>query len=248
MIEDPERCRRFGVEQPSGVLLTGPPGPGKTTIAKVLAAEAACSFYPVAGADVTSRWVGESERLIARLFHRARDNAPSIVFIDEIDAIGSARGELASYDRQLDQLLQEMDGMAGQAGVTVVGATNRPERIDPALVRGGRLSRTIEVPLPDADGRLAILNLLTGAMPLRGVDLEALALETEGFSGADLKALCQQAAVEAMIRGGQGGPAPAIVAEDVARALAVEVGAVADHAVRPPLAPRSRRPLRSNDR
>jgi transitional endoplasmic reticulum ATPase len=146
VLEDPDRCRRFGVERPTGLLLTGPPGTGKTTIAKVLAAESACSFYPVTGADITSRFVGESERLIARLFDRARDNAPSIIFIDEVDAIGSSRGELGAYDRQLDQLLQEIDGMSGQGGVFVVAATNRPERIDPALVRGGRLSRQIEIP------------------------------------------------------------------------------------------------------
>ena len=221
MLEDPDRCRRFGVEQPTGVLLTGPPGTGKTTIAKVLAAEAACSFYPVSAADVTSRWVGESERLIARLFHRARDNCPSIIFIDEIDSIASTRGELGAYDRQLDQLLQEIDGMAGQGGVLVLGASNRPDRIDPALTRGGRLSRTIDIPLPDPSARLAILKLLTGGMPLDGVNLEDLALETEGFAGADLKALCQQCAVEAMIRSGAGGSAT-VTRQDVAKALAVE--------------------------
>ena len=229
MLEDPERCRRYGVEQPTGLLLTGPPGTGKTTVAKVLAAEAACSFYPVSGADVTSRWVGESERLIARLFHRARDNAPSIIFIDEIDAIASNRGELGAYDRQLDQLLQEIDGMAGQGNLLVIGASNRPDRIDPALLRGGRLSRTIEIPLPDADSRLEILKLLTAGMPLHAIDLEELALETEGFSGADLKGLCQQAAVEAMIRSGDKGTA-AVTKEDVARALAVETTAVSRQA------------------
>jgi transitional endoplasmic reticulum ATPase len=227
MVEDPDRCRRFGVEQPSGMLLAGPPGTGKTTIAKVLAAEADCSFYPVTGADITSRFVGESERLIARLFDRARDNAPSIVFIDEIDAIGSTRGELGAYDRQLDQLLQEIDGMSGQGGVFVVAATNRPDRIDPALLRGGRLSRTLQIPLPDHAARLAMLELLTAPMPLRGVDLPALAADTAGFSGADLKALCQQAALEAMVRTGAEPPAEgeavAVVPADVAAALADEV-------------------------
>jgi transitional endoplasmic reticulum ATPase len=200
LLEDPARSARYGIEGPTGVLLTGPPGTGKTTIAKVLAAEAACSFYPVTAADITSRWVGESERAVAALFRRARANAPSIVFIDEIDAIGATRGKLGAYDRQLDQLLTEIDGMATTAGVFVIGATNRPGAVDIALTRGGRLSRTIEIPLPDVEQRLAILTLLSTAMPLAGVDLEALALETEGYSGADLKALLQQAALESMVR------------------------------------------------
>jgi transitional endoplasmic reticulum ATPase len=200
LVEDPEQSHKLGVDPPTGVLLTGPPGTGKTTIAKVLAAEAACSFYPVSGADVTSKWVGESEQRIARLFFRARSNVPSIIFIDEIDAIGGQRGQLGTYDRQIDQLLQEIDGMGSGPGVFVIGATNRPGAVDPALVRGGRLSRTIEIPLPDEDGRLAILRMLTTRMPLDGVDLDEIALQTEGFSGADLKGLCQQAALEALVR------------------------------------------------
>jgi transitional endoplasmic reticulum ATPase len=239
MIEDPERCRQYGVDQPSGLLLTGPPGTGKTTIAKVLAAEADCSFYPVTGADITSRFVGESERLIARLFDRARDNAPSIVFIDEIDAIGSTRGELGAYDRQLDQLLQEMDGMSGQGGIFVIAATNRPDRIDPALLRGGRLSRTLQIPLPDLEARREMLRLLTAPMPLSGVDLDHLAAETGGFSGADLKALCQQAALEAMVRSGDDAGPVAVTAADVAAALADEVAErAAAGGGRPPRRPR----------
>jgi transitional endoplasmic reticulum ATPase len=225
LIEDPEAAYGLGIDPPTGVLLTGPPGTGKTTIAKVLAAEAACSFYPVSGADVTSKWVGDSERAIARLFARARDNAPSIVFIDEIDAIASTRGDLQTYDRQLDQLLQEMDGLAGHQGVTVLAATNRARSLDPAILRGGRLSRVIEIPLPDGDARLAILRVVTARMPLDGVDLEALALETEGFSGADLKALCQQAAVESLVRTGARAAKPAkgsrhVTAADFDQALA----------------------------
>jgi transitional endoplasmic reticulum ATPase len=220
LIEDPERCERLGIDPPSGLLLTGPPGTGKTTIAKVLAGEAKCSFYPVTAADLTSRWVGESEKAMARLFRRARANCPSIVFIDEIDAIGGTRGKLGAYDRQLDQLLLEIDGMSSSPGVFVVGATNRPRAVDPALRRGGRLSRTINLGLPDVEQRLRILELLTKPMPLRGVDLEDLALETEGYSGADLKALMQQAALESMVRTDDRPSAAAgITSADVKRAL-----------------------------
>ncbi|MEY2459709.1 MAG: transitional endoplasmic reticulum ATPase [Acidimicrobiaceae bacterium] len=220
LIEDPERCERLGIDPPSGLLLTGPPGTGKTTIAKVLAAEAKCSFYPVTAADLTSRWVGESEKAMARLFRRARGNCPSIVFIDEIDAIGGTRGKLGAYDRQLDQLLLEIDGMSSSPGVFVVGATNRPRAVDPALRRGGRLSRTIALALPDVEQRLRILQLLTKPMPLRGVDLEGLAIETEGYSGADLKALLQQAALESMVRtDDKPNAAAGITPADIKRAL-----------------------------
>jgi transitional endoplasmic reticulum ATPase len=200
LIEDPSSCERLGVDPPSGLLLTGPPGTGKTTIAKVLAAESACSFYPVTAADLTSRWIGDSERAVARLFRRARANAPSMIFIDEIDAIGATRGGHAAYDRQLDQLLLEIDGVSSMPGVFVVGATNRVRAVDPALRRGGRLSRTIEVPLPDVEQRLALLKLMAAPMPLHGVDLEDVALQTDGYSGADLKALLQQAALESLVR------------------------------------------------
>jgi transitional endoplasmic reticulum ATPase len=200
MVKNPDLARSLGVEPPSGLLLTGPPGTGKTTIAKVLAAQAGCSFYPITGADVTSPWLGESERSIARLFDRARENQPSIIFLDEIDAIAGKRGEWGGYDRQINQLLAEIDGVSGQRGVFVLGATNRPDQLDPALLRGGRLSRTIEIPLPDLAGRTALLRLFTAHMPLEGVDLDALAGRAAGSSGADLRALCQQAAVEALTR------------------------------------------------
>jgi len=220
LIEDPMRCDALGIDPLTGMLLVGPPGTGKTTIAKVLAAEARCSFYPVTAADLTSRWVGESEKAVARLFRRARANVPSIVFIDEIDAIGGTRGKLGAYDRQLDQLLLEIDGMTTSPGVFVVGATNRPRAVDPALRRGGRLSRTITLPLPDVEERLRILQLLSRSMPLRSVDLDDVALDTEGYSGADLKALLQQSALESMVRtDGHPRAAPGITAEDIKRAL-----------------------------
>ena len=222
LVEEPERARALGIEPPTGLLLTGPPGTGKTTIAKVLAAEARCSFFPVSAADVTSKWVGGSEESVERLFARAREAAPAIVFLDEIDALGSARGAdggEATYDRQLNQLLQEMDGLVGRRGVFVVGATNRPEKLDPALVRGGRLSRTIEIPLPDEQGRLAILRGATAAMPLDGVDIAPVAAATADFSGADLTALCQQAALAALMRTRDASATPTVTAADFDAAL-----------------------------
>jgi transitional endoplasmic reticulum ATPase len=150
-----------------------------------------------------SKWVGESEANVRRLFERARENRPSIVFIDEIDAIAGRRGTVEVHDSHVNQLLAEIDGVSGQRGVFVIGSTNRPDQIDPAMLRGGRLSRTIVLGLPDAAGRLALLKLMSARMPTVDVSLEALAERTEGKSPADLKALCQEAGLVAMARGGQ---------------------------------------------
>ncbi|HEX2044274.1 MAG TPA: AAA family ATPase [Gaiellaceae bacterium] len=238
VIEDPESARRFGVDPPTGLLLAGPPGTGKTTIAKVLAAQARASFYPISGADVMSKWVGESERNVRRLFERARENRPSIIFIDEIDAVAGRRGRVEVHDSHVNQLLAEIDGIAGQRGVFLVGATNRPDQLDPALLRGGRLSRTIVLGLPDEEGRLAILRLHSARMPTVAVDLEELARRTDGFSPADLKALCQEAALAAMARGtaARGAerdaePGSAVTQDDFEEALErLRAGAVAETA------------------
>jgi transitional endoplasmic reticulum ATPase len=214
VIEDPESARRYGVEPPTGLLLAGPPGTGKTTIAKVLAAQAHASFYPISGADVISKWVGESERNIRQLFERARENRPSIIFIDEIDAIAGRRGGLETHDSHVNQLLAEIDGVTGQRGVFIIGATNRPDQLDPAFLRGGRLSRTIVLGLPDERARLALLCLQTARMPTVAVRLEELARETDGLSPADLKALCQEAALAAMSRTRGDEAAPSGVTQD----------------------------------
>lgn len=221
VIEDPESAKRFGVDPPTGLLLAGPPGTGKTTVAKVLAAQARASFYPISGADVISKWVGDSERNIRQLFDRARENRPSIVFIDEIDAIAGRRGEsLGVHDSHVNQLLAEIDGLAGQRGVFVVGATNRPDQLDPAILRGGRLSRTIILGLPDERGRFAMLRLHTARMPTVGVRLDELAAATDGFSPADLKSLAQEAALAAMTRTTQADETPSVTHEDFVEAVA----------------------------
>ncbi|HYG97088.1 MAG TPA: AAA family ATPase [Solirubrobacterales bacterium] len=220
VIEDPESAVRFGVEPPTGLLLAGPPGTGKTSVAKVLAAQANCSFYPISGADVISKWVGESERNIRQLFERARANRPSIIFIDEIDALAGRRGAVETHDSHVNQLLSEIDGVSGQRGVFVVGATNRPDQLDPALLRGGRLSRTIVLGLPDEAGRHALLCLMTARMPTVGVRIDELARDTDGLSPADLKGLCQEAAMAAMARtSGEEGQTPGVHHEDFEEAL-----------------------------
>jgi transitional endoplasmic reticulum ATPase len=233
VIEDPEAAVRFGVEPPTGLLLAGPPGTGKTSVAKVLAAQAKCSFYPISGADVISKWVGESERNIRQLFERARANRPSIVFIDEIDAIAAARGQVETHDSHVNQLLSEIDGVSGQRGVFVVGATNRPDQLDPALLRGGRLSRTIVLGLPNEESRHALLCLMTARMPTVGVDLEQLARDSDGLSPADLKGLCQEAALAAMARTSAAeGREPAVTHEDFEEALRRLRGGTANRAAK----------------
>lgn len=206
LIENPERAARLGIQPPRGAILYGPPGTGKTTIARVLAAQARTSFYPVRGSEIISKWLGEAERNVAHLWERARNNAPSIIFLDEIDAVAPRRsasndsGADQALNRVVSQLLQEIDGLSSGSGVFVLGATNRPEILDEALVRGGRLSRQIEIPLPDDLGRLALLSLLTRQMQLgAAVDLVQIAAATAGLSGADLQALCQQAGIHALM-------------------------------------------------
>jgi len=193
--------RQAGVRAPKGVLLHGVPGAGKTLLAKALAGETEANFIAVNGPQLLSRWVGESERGLREIFRKARQAAPCIIFFDEIDALAPRRGggENPVAERMVSQLLTELDGIEELKGVVVLGATNRIDRLDPALLRPGRLEFHVEIPMPDAAARRAILQVQTRRMPIgKDVDLEALVATTEGLVGADLEGLCRQAALFAI--------------------------------------------------
>jgi transitional endoplasmic reticulum ATPase len=216
-IENPQLIRQLGVAPPSGLLLSGPPGTGKTTIARVLASETDASFFGVNVADIFSKWLGESEQRVKELFARARAQVPAIIFIDEIDAVTERRGDGDSAGDRVrnavvNMFLAEMDGLDSSTRVFVIGATNRPELLDEALLRPGRLGERIEIPLPDTAGRKAMLELFSNRMRLApSVDLEQLARQTEGAGGALLKGLCTLAGRNALVRElDAGGLAPAI--------------------------------------
>ncbi|HLV81743.1 MAG TPA: AAA family ATPase [Chthonomonadaceae bacterium] len=203
MLEKPDLAQELGVQPPTGILLKGAPGTGKTTIARILANEAKCNFYAITPADIHQMYVGESEKRVRDLFAKARANPPAIIFVDEIDALLPIRqGGIAIHsDKVVNQFLQEMDGLKVNNRVFIVGATNRPDMLDPALRRGGRLSREIEIPMPDLEARKQLFALCTRHANLApDVDLEALAKMTEGYSGADIKALVNEAGLQALIR------------------------------------------------
>ncbi len=207
-LKDPGKYRRLGAKLPKGVLLAGPPGTGKTLLARAVAGEANVPFFSASASEFIEMIVGVGASRVRDLFEEARKVAPSIVFIDEIDAIGRARGGaggIGGHDEReqtLNQILTEMDGFSGAEGVIVIGATNRPEILDPALLRPGRFDRTVQVGLPDAAGRIAILEVHTRGVPLDGeVSLEQLAKTTPGMTGADLANLVNEAALLAAKRG-----------------------------------------------
>jgi transitional endoplasmic reticulum ATPase len=193
----PERFKKFGLRPPKGILLFGPPGTGKTLLAKAVATESGANFIAVRGPEIFSKWVGESEKTVREIFRKARMAAPAVIFIDEIDALATARGlggDSLVGERVVAQLLAEMDGVKALENVVVIAATNRPDLVDPALLRPGRFDRIIYVPPPDFRARLEILLIHTKATPLaKDVDLEELARRTEGYSGADLELLVREA-------------------------------------------------------
>ncbi|MCL2143681.1 MAG: CDC48 family AAA ATPase [Methanomassiliicoccaceae archaeon] len=202
-LKHPELFKRLGVEAPKGVLLHGPPGTGKTMLAKAVAGETSSNFVSIGGPAIMSKFYGESEERLREIFKDAEENAPSIIFIDEIDSIAPKRDEVSGEQerRIVAQLLALMDGLEARGKVVVIGATNRPNALDEALRRPGRFDREIEISIPNRDGRLEILQIHTRGMPLTDdVDLERLADLTHGYAGADLSALTKEAAMAALRR------------------------------------------------
>ncbi len=201
-LDDPESFERMGIRPPRGILLYGPPGTGKTLLARAVANESGANFLSVKGPEVLSKWVGESEKAIREIFKKAKQSAPSIVFLDEIDSIAPRRGAYEGShvtESVVNQLLTSIDGMEGMEGVVVIGATNRPDILDNGLMRAGRFDRLIKVSAPDEEARLAILKVHSSSMPLaKDVDLEGLAKVTKGYVGADIESLCREAAMIAL--------------------------------------------------
>jgi len=202
-LKNAEVFERMGIMPPKGILLFGPPGCGKTLLARAVATESEANFIAIKGPEVFSKWVGESEKAIREVFRKARMSAPSIVFFDEMDSLvprrGSGYGDSGVTDRVISQLLTEIDGITALQDVVVIAATNRPDMVDPAVLRPGRFDRLIYVPEPGEEGRLQILKIHTKGMPLtKDVNLQELAQLTKGYSGADIESVCREAALYAL--------------------------------------------------
>jgi len=200
----PELFKRVGIEPPRGVLLYGPPGTGKTLLAKAVAKHTESVFIRIVGSELVQKYIGEGARLVRELFEMAKEKTPSIIFIDELDAIGAKRLDSATsgdreVQRTLMQLLAEMDGFESRGDVKIIGATNRSDILDPALLRPGRFDRLIEIPLPSCEARASIVRIHTASMNLADeIDAERIAKLTEGASGADIKAIAMEAGMFAI--------------------------------------------------
>ena len=199
-LKSPDAFKRVGIEPPHGILLYGPPGTGKTLLARAVATESEANFISIKGPELLSKWVGESEKGIRETFRKAKMAAPAIIFFDEIDALvprrGSGFGDAHVTERVISQLLTELDGLEKLENVVVIGATNRPDLVDPALLRPGRFDRMLFIPAPTIKARQEIFKIHTKTMPLgKDVDLKQLALETKGYAGSDIAALCREAAM-----------------------------------------------------
>jgi len=202
-LRHPELFVRLGIEPHSGILLYGPPGCGKTLLAKVLASESDATMYAINGPEIMNKYYGETEGKLRDIFKEAKENSPSIIFIDEIDAIAPKREEAYGdvEKRVVAQLLALMDGLTDRGNVVVLGATNRPDSVDPALRRPGRFDREMEISVPNADGRLEVMQIHTRGMPIADdVNLKSLAAELHGYTGADMKSLCREAAIRSIRR------------------------------------------------
>ena len=202
-LKHPELFARLGIEPHSGILLYGPPGCGKTLLAKVMASESEANMFPINGPEIMNKYYGETEAKLRDIFKEAKDNSPSIIFIDEIDAIAPKREEAYGdvEKRVVAQLLALMDGLNDRGNVIVLGATNRPDSVDPALRRPGRFDREFEISVPNEDGRLEILEIHTRGMPIsEDIDLKDLSSELHGYTGADIKSLCREAALKSIRR------------------------------------------------
>lgn len=200
---NPDLFKKVGIEPPRGVLLVGPPGTGKTLLAKAVAHNTNATFIRTVGSELVRKYIGEGARLVRELFDLAREKSPSILFIDEIDAIGSRRLDMSTsgdreVQRTLMQLLAEMDGFDPLGNVKIIAATNRPDILDEALVRPGRFDRIIEIPMPSDEAREKIFSIHTRRMNISNVDLKYLAKLTQGMSGADIKAICTEAGMNAI--------------------------------------------------
>ena len=202
-LKHPELFARLGIEPHSGILLYGPPGCGKTLLAKVLASESEANMFSINGPEIMNKYYGETEAKLRDIFKEAKDNSPSMIFIDEIDAIAPKREEAYGdvEKRVVAQILALMDGLNDRGNVIVLGATNRPDSVDPALRRPGRFDREFEISVPNEDGRLEILEIHSRGMPIsKDVDLKELSLELHGYTGADIKSLCREAALKSIRR------------------------------------------------